>query len=696
MKKKIILFLLLLLFIPFNKVKAINLTYQAHVQTYGWLSPVNENELGGTEKQAKRMEGLKIFLDDSEYEGSITYQAHIQGPGWVNWVNNGELAGTEKQAKRMEAIRIKLTGDLAEHYSIYYRAHVQTYGWLSWVRDGEMAGTEKQAKRMEGIQIKLVRKDNRDLTASYTVRNGDGWGNYVNNGDTSGTTGQFKKIDMLKIKLNNNTNYTGGINYQTYATNKAWLPSVGENGESGYTGKTLEAVKISLTGDFEKYFNIFYRVHVSTIGWMDWTSNGSPAGSIGYYYKIEAIEIKILPKDDTSIKISSNAYKEHTNKVLYSTYVQGGIWQDFVSEGLSGTERQGKRAEAFKIKFDAGPTGNVIYKTYIAKRGWSSEVKNGEMSGTMNLSRKLEAISIKLDGKMEENFDIYYRVHVQTQGWLSWAKNGGYAGTLNNDRGIEGLEIKLVEKGIDPKLDTSKPLLTGSWQGSSYVDYYGKRATGFKLIDGVKYYFNPEGKQYGKNVQKIIDVSSWQGTINWDMIKKNEDVDAAIIRVGWGTSYNDPCGLDSYFDRNIKEVQRLGIPYGIYIYAYAETTQAAQKEADFVLSKMKQYNMPKNTYVWYDAEISSIPRSTYNTVIPAFINRIKSSGYNNVGVYSGVRQLDTTNGNTNTPTIRSYPIWVSQYYKDLQYTGTYKGWQYASDEHIDGIEGNVDVSMFFK
>lgn len=696
MKKKIILFLLLLLVVPISKVKAADIKYQAHIQTYGWLKEVNENEIAGTTGQFKRMEGLKISLDNSEYEGSITYQAHIQTYGWLKWVENGELAGTTGQFKRMEAIKINLTGELAEHYSVYYRAHIQTYGWLDWVKDGELAGTTGLFKRMEAIQIKLVPKDNNDLTASYTIHNGDGWGQYVNNGEVAGTTGQFKRIDLLKIKLNNNTNYSGGINYQTYATNKGWLPAVNENEESGFNGKTLETVKISLTGDFADHFNVFYRVHVSTIGWMDWTSNGAPAGSIGYYYKIEAIEIKILPKHDTSISTSGISYKEHGNKVLYSTYVQGGIWQDFVSSGLSGTERQGKRAEAFKIKLDAGPTGNIIYKTYIAKRGWSSEVKNGEMSGTMNLSRKLEAISIKLDGKMEENFDIYYRVHVQTQGWLSWTKNGGYAGTLNNDRGIEGLEIKLVEKGIDPKLDTSKPLLTGSWQGSSYVDYYGKKSTGFKLIDGVKYYFNSEGKQYGKNVKKVIDVSSWQETINWDTIKRNEDVDEAIIRVGWGTSYNDPCGLDSYYDRNIKEVQRLGIPYGVYIYAYAETTQAAQKEADFVISKLNQYNAPKSTWVWYDAEIYSISRNTYNTVIPAFINRMKSAGYNNVGVYSGVRQLDTTNGNTNTSTIRSYPIWVSQYYKDLQYTGAYKGWQYASDEHVDGVSGNVDVSMFKK
>ena len=106
--------------------------------------------------------------------------------------------------------------------------------------------------------------------------------------------------------------------------------------------------------------------------------------------------------------------------------------------------------------------------------------------------------------------------------------------------------------------------------------------------------------------------------------------------------------------------------------------------------------MPKDTYVWYDAELKNISRDTYNKVIPTFINRVKESGYTNVGVYSGVSQLDTTNGNTNTSTIRSYPIWVSQYYKNLQYTGEYLGWQFSSTDYVDGINGNVDVSMFKK
>ena len=695
MKK--IYFLFILLFIPFVKVKAIEVSYQTHVQSYGWMESVSNGELSGTTGEAKRLEAIKINIENSDIDGSIDYQVHVQSHGWMESVSNGELSGTTGEAKRLEAIKISLSGAIADYYKVMYRVHVQSYGWLPWVSNGELAGTTGEAKRLEAIEIKLVSIDNRNLKAKYSVHNIDGWTDYLNNGEEAGTTGQAKAIDLIKIKLDNNTKYSGGIEYSTFIYKNDWLETVDEDKETGIENEKLEAIKINLTGEFSEKFNIFYRVHVSSFGWLDWTKNGLPAGTRGYFKQIEAIEIKVLPIDDDSISISDNSYKEYDNKVIYSTHVQSYGWMDEVSNGeLSGTTGEGKRVESIKIKLDSTLDGSVIYQTYIEKRGWSSNSKNGEESGTSGLARKLEGISIKLEGRISEYYDIYYRVHMQSSGWLSWAKNGGYAGSFNSDKRMEAVEIKLVYKDASFNDDTSKPYITGTWinNNTSYKDAFGNIATGFKVIDGVKYFFDGDGTFMVKNAKKVIDVSSWQDIINWDTIKRDEDVDEAIIRVGWGTSYGDECGLDSMYNYNIQSVQRLNIPYGVYIYAYAVTTKAAEVEADYVISNMEKYNVPKSTMVWYDAEIQSIPRDTYNTVIKAFVNRMKSKGYNNVGVYGGVGQLDTTNGNLNTSEIRNYPIWVAQYYKKLQYEGYYTGWQFSSTEYINGIEGNVDVSVF--
>ena len=136
-----------------------NITYQSHIQSFGWQDWKENSEISGTTGQAKRLEAIKIKpTTDTNLNGRIIYRAHVQTYGWQDWVSDGEIAGTTGQAKRLEAIEIKLTGELAEKYDVYYRAHVQTYGWQDWVKNGETSGTTGEAKRLEAIEIKLVEK----------------------------------------------------------------------------------------------------------------------------------------------------------------------------------------------------------------------------------------------------------------------------------------------------------------------------------------------------------------------------------------------------------------------------------------------------------------------------------------------------------------------------------------------------------
>ena len=79
---------------------------------------------------------------------------------------------------------------------------------------------------------------------------------------------------------------------------------------SGTTGQSLrlEAVRIRLTGEMAEHYDVYYRVHIQNEGWMDWTKNGEPAGSEGYAYRMEALEIRIVPKGDTSIQTGTHAF----------------------------------------------------------------------------------------------------------------------------------------------------------------------------------------------------------------------------------------------------------------------------------------------------------------------------------------------------------------------------------------------------
>ena len=142
---------------PFRQKK---LSYETHVQTYGWQDAVSDGELSGTTGEAKRLEGIKINLVNQDYPGDILYRTHIQTFGWEEeFKKNGEMSGTSGLSKRLEAIEIQLTGEMSEHYDIYYRVHAQTFGWLDWAKNGERAGTAGLSKRLEGIEIILVEKD---------------------------------------------------------------------------------------------------------------------------------------------------------------------------------------------------------------------------------------------------------------------------------------------------------------------------------------------------------------------------------------------------------------------------------------------------------------------------------------------------------------------------------------------------------
>lgn len=136
--------------------KTNTLRYQSHVQDVGWMDTVMNGNISGTTGQSKRMEAIRIKLQD--IAGGIEYCTHIQDIGWVDWSADDSMSGTTAQSKRLEAIKIRLTGEAADNYDIYYRVHVQDIGWMGWAKNGESAGTAACSYRMESIQIVMVLK----------------------------------------------------------------------------------------------------------------------------------------------------------------------------------------------------------------------------------------------------------------------------------------------------------------------------------------------------------------------------------------------------------------------------------------------------------------------------------------------------------------------------------------------------------
>ena len=94
--------------------------YSSHVQDTGWQKNVGDGKLSGTEAESKRIEAIKIYLDNAEYAGNVEYDISVQNIGWQGYKNNGEVAGTIGQKKHVEAVKIRITGEIATYYDVYY------------------------------------------------------------------------------------------------------------------------------------------------------------------------------------------------------------------------------------------------------------------------------------------------------------------------------------------------------------------------------------------------------------------------------------------------------------------------------------------------------------------------------------------------------------------------------------------------
>ena len=131
-------------------------------------------------------------------------------------------------------------------------------------------------------------------------------------------------------------------------------------------------------------------------------------------------------------------------------------WQPECGDGeTSGSVGSSKRLEAIKIELKNSINGGISYCTHVQTYGWQDWKSNGELAGTSGEGKRLEAIKIKLTGEVAEQYDIYYRVHAQTFGWLGWTTNGESAGTEGYGKRLEAIEIKLVKKGNAAPGDTS-------------------------------------------------------------------------------------------------------------------------------------------------------------------------------------------------------------------------------------------------
>ena len=643
------------------------INYQTHVQSIGWQEPVSDGELAGTTGESKRIEAIQIVLYDQKYEGDIEYRVHVQSIGWQDYKENGELAGTTGESKRIEAIQIRLTGDISDVYDVYYRVHAQKYGWLGWAKNDEMAGTSGYGYRLEALEIKLLNKGEsiesdipfyyQDYIRYNSYLQNIGWQGEAADGQMSGTTGNSLAIEALKVYLVS-PSYKGSVIYESYISGYGWEKDYRSNGQiSGVVDgkKNVEAVKLLLTDEMSQNYDIYYRVHAQKVGWLGWAKNGEIAGTNGYGYRLEAIEIKLVRIGDETPDESGESY------------IYGSDGYCLITSDLDNN----KVVEIYRASLRDGSNVSLYDRNNSVAQIWNmKKLSNGYylISSSINPNVYLTADDSNVFVQRYSGYDnqLWEILNIVDDSYLICSK-------LNN--------LYLTVEGGQTDNRTNivlRQLLNNNSQSFQFV-------------------------QYNDNlVYNGIDVSAHQGNIDWDRV--SQSVNFVIIRLGYGN--NEVQQDDSTFLNNVRMCEEYNIPYGVYIYSYALNNDEARSEAEHALRQLQNTGNNFLLGVWFDMEDADNYKLRHGMpsnqqlvdICDTFGSYVESYGYK-AGIYASLSWL---NNKLNDPKLNRYDKWVAHWNGPVtfdsakatrtSYGGNYSLWQFCSDGVIDGISGYIDMN----
>lgn len=202
-----------------------------------------------------------------------------------------------------------------------------------------------------------------------------------------------------------------------------------------------------------------------------------------------------------------------------------------------------------------------------------------------------------------------------------------------------------------------------------------------------------DNKKTEKRQLKGIDVSKWNGRIDWKKVKK-AGIDFCIIRTGYSKT------VDYKFKYNIEEAIDNGLQIGVYHFSYATTNAKAKEEAEFCLELIKPYKKYITLGVWFDYEYDSVNYSRRYSIYPTkklatslaktFCSTVEKNGYS-TGIYTN---LDFSSNYFTKEVLNKYPTWIAVWGK-MNYHGKYVMWQYTDSGRVDGIHGKVDMNIFY-
>lgn len=237
---------------------------------------------------------------------------------------------------------------------------------------------------------------------------------------------------------------------------------------------------------------------------------------------------------------------------------------------------------------------------------------------------------------------------------------------------------------------------TGILQWVKIDNDFGRHQYDFDsaLIDEGYFKYYTEDGQIASSVG--IDVSRYQGNINWSQVKA-AGVDFAFIRLGYRGYGNGAIRLDDTFDRNVAEALKNDLNVGVYFYSQAITYEEGVEEARFVLENIRPYNI--NLPIVLDTEDAEDDDARTNGLTPeqrsqaclGFLETIRDAGYEPM-IYANLRWIAL---NLDVSQLYGYEVWFAQYANEPTLPYHYKIWQYTADGTVPGISQPVDLNIGF-
>ncbi|MGI5888826.1 MAG: GH25 family lysozyme [Oscillospiraceae bacterium] len=414
---------------------------------------------------------------------------------------------------------------------------------------------------------------------------------------------------------------------------------------------------------------------------------GTTGTAYGGLLLLDGTESTVVPETDDSGYLTGN-YFDYTGEITFSSTGGGNV--TVTADGTAVTT--GSSVSAGQTVVVTAAAADGYYLSGWTLSGLSSDsVTTGENTISFTMPSNAVSVTAKFLAEATES------VTVDAQLGEIYTESFSDLSTLSQTYQVTATDVT----------STRTVTVYYGWQEidgkTYYFDKNGQKVTGTQIIQGVTYIFGDDGAlvdgSSSGGYTLGIDVSTWQGEIDWEKVAA-AGIKNVIIRCGFRGYGSGKIVEDSMFMENIAGAKAAGLKVGVYFFSQAINTAEAVEEASACISLIRSSGYSIDLPITIDVEfISSSARANNLTVneltkvCSAFCDTCRSAGYSAM-VYANKYYLESK---LDTSAFSNYYIWLAHYTGGTpsSYSGRYEMWQYTSIGVVDGISGNVDLDYCY-